>query len=421
MKYLFKPSTMSKIGIVIRREYLTRVRKKSFIILTFLMPILFVGLIAGTMLLAKLNEGRAKNIVVADETGEYFPVFKNTDQFHFIEARNGFEQFRQQSEDAVYATLVISDDLLKNPSALALYAWQQVTPATASAVTEPLNRYLSEKKLASYNIPELKTMLEESQIQVDMKSIRLDESGKETETSAEMAMALGMVFTFLIYMFIFVYGAMVMQGVMEEKTNRIVEIMVSSVKPFDLMMGKLIGIGAVGLTQFGMWGILVAGATFCGTSLFAGGTAEVVFTLLSSSNVWTLCLYFILFFIGGYLIYASLFAAIGAIVNSQEDTQQYMMPITVLILFAFYAGFYSSQNPDGPLAFWASLFPFTSPIVMMTRLPYDVPWWQLILSLGLLIVTVILIIRLVAKIYRIGILMYGKKPTYREIIKWLKY
>lgn len=214
-----------------------------------------------------------------------------------------------------------------------------------------------------------------------------------------------------------------MQGVMEEKTNRIIEIMVSSVKPFDLMMGKLIGIGAVGLTQFGLWGILIAGAALFGTTLFAGagGTIEMIFTLLSSSNVLMLCLYFILFFIGGYLIYASLFAAIGAIVNSQEDTQQYMMPITVLILFAFYAGFYSSQNPDGPLAFWASLFPFTSPIVMMTRLPYDVPWWQLILSIGLLAVTVILIIQFVAKIYRVGILMYGKKPTYKEIVKWLKY
>jgi ABC-2 type transport system permease protein len=414
---------MSKIGIIIKREYLTRVRKKSFIILTFLMPVLFIGLIFGTMLLAQLSESEAKTIVVVDETGEYFPVLKNTDQFRFIEAKKGFELFRRQSDDAIYATLVISDDLLAKPSGLALYSWQQVTPATASTITSQLDSYLCEKKLASYDIPGLKTILEESKIEVNMKNIRLDESGKETESSAEMAMVLGMVFTFLIYMFIFVYGAMVMQGVMEEKTNRIVEIMVSSVKPFDLMMGKLVGIGAVGLTQFGMWGILVAGIAFFGIPLFAGtgGTVELIFTLLSSGNVLILCFYFILFFIGGYLIYASLFAAIGAIVNSQEDTQQYMMPITILILFAFYAGFYSAQNPDGPLAFWTSLIPFTSPIVMMTRLPYDVPWWQIALSIGLLTVTVILIILLVGKIYRIGILMYGKKPTYKEIVKWFKY
>jgi ABC-2 type transport system permease protein len=147
----------------------------------------------------------------------------------------------------------------------------------------------------------------------------------------------------------------------------------------------------------------------------------MIFALLASNDVLILCLYFVLFFIGGYLIYASLFAAIGAMVNSPEDTQQYMMPITILILFAFYAGFYSAQNPDGPLAFWTSLIPFTSPIVMMTRLPYDVPWWQLALSIALLALTVILIIQLVAKIYRVGILMYGKKPTYREIVKWLRY
>ena len=414
---------MSKIGIVIRREYLTRVRKKSFIILTFLMPVLFVGLIFGTMLLAQLSEGKAKNIVVVDETGEYFQILQNTDQFHFIEAQSGFERFRQQSDDAVYATLVISDDLLKDPTAITLYSWQQVTPATALSITAQLNSYLSEKKLDSFNIPELKTILEESKITVRMKNIRLDESGKEKETSAELAMVLGMVFTFLIYMFIFVYGAMVMQGVMEEKTNRIVEIMVSSVKPFDLMMGKLIGIGAVGVTQFALWGLLIAGVMLFGTTLFAGagGTVAMILGLLASSNVLVLCLYFVLFFIGGYLIYASLFAAIGAMVNSQEDTQQYMMPITILIIFAFYAGFYSSQNPDGPLAFWTSMIPFTSPIVMMTRLPYDVPWWQLVLSIALLALTVILIIGLVAKIYRVGILMYGKKPTYKEIIKWLKY
>jgi ABC-2 type transport system permease protein len=414
---------MSKIGIVIKREYLTRVRKKSFILLTFLMPILFVGLIFGTLLLSKLNESEAKNIVVVDETGEYFPVLQNTDQYHFIKAKDGFEDFRKASDEEIYATLVISGDLLNDPTALTLYSRQQVVMSASSTITSQLEDYLSEKKLDSYNIPGLKSIIDESKISVNMQTIRWDDSGKETETSAELATALGMIFTMLIYMFIFVYGAMVMQGVMEEKTNRIVEIMVSSVKPFDLMMGKLIGIGAVGLTQFGLWGLLVAGVVLFGSTLFAGvgGTAEMIISLLATSNILELCLYFILFFIGGYLIYASLFAAIGAMVNSQEDTQQYMMPITILILFAFYAGFYSAQNPDGPLAFWTSLIPFTSPIVMMTRLPYGVPWWQLVLSIVLLAVTVILIIKLVGKIYRIGILMYGKKPSYAEIIKWLRY
>ncbi|MDR0683018.1 MAG: ABC transporter permease [Dysgonamonadaceae bacterium] len=414
---------MNKTGIVIKREYLVRVRKKSFIILTFLMPVLFVGLILGTLLLASLNEGKAKNILVVDETGEYFPVLQNTDQYHFIKDKDGFENFRKKSDEEIYATLVISGDLLKNPAAITLYSWQQVIANASSTIISQLNNYLSEKKLASYNIPGLKNIIEESKISITMKNIRLDETGKETETSAKFVMAIGMIFTVLIYMFIFSYGAMVMQGVMEEKTNRIIEVMVSSVKPFDLMMGKLIGIGLVGLTQFGLWGVLIGGVSLVGTSLVSGldGTLATIITFLATGNLLELCLYFILFFIGGYLIYASLFAAIGAMVNSQEDTQQYIMPITILILFAFYAGFYSAQNPDGPLAFWTSLIPFTSPIVMMTRLPYGVSWWEICLSIALLAVTVILIIQLTAKIYRVGILMYGKKPTYAEIVKWLKY
>ncbi|MCL1937666.1 MAG: ABC transporter permease [Candidatus Azobacteroides sp.] len=414
---------MRKIGIVIRREYLTRVKKKSFIILTFLMPVLFIALLGGAFLLSQIDSSQTKYIAVVDETGEYFPVLKNTDLYNFIPSNEDFESLRKKPEGNIYATLVISGDLLENPSALALYSNKQVVGSAITTITSQLNEYLSEKKMLSYHIPELKQMIEDSKISVHMQTIRLDDNGKETETSAVFAMTIGMVFTFLIYLFIFSYGAMVMHGVMEEKTNRIVEIMVSSVKPFDLMMGKLIGVGLVGLTQFGLWGILIAGVALSSSAFFAGGneTLAAILAMLSNGRMLGLYIYFVLFFIGGYLIYASLFAAIGAMVNSHEDTQQYIMPISILILFAFYAGFYSAQNPDGPLAFWTSLIPFTSPIVMMTRLPYEVSAWELCLSFALLIVTVILIIQLTAKIYRIGILMYGKKPSYAEIIKWLKY
>ena len=412
---------MSKIGIVIQREYSTRVRKKSFIILTLLMPVLFAGLIFGTFSLSTISSGDARNIVVIDETGEYFSVFQDTEQYHFVQSKEGFEDFRKNSDKDVYATLVISNDLLKDPTALTLYSQRQVVPSVGSTITSQLNEYLSEKKIESYDIPNLKEIIAGSKITVSMQTIKWNDSGRESESSAATASVIGMLFTFLIYMFIFVYGAMVMQGVMEEKTNRIIEVMVSSVKPFDLMMGKLIGIGLVGLTQFGLWIIIIAGFT-SSISLFAGNEMLLVISkLLGTINIIELCFYFILFFIGGYLMYASLFAAIGAMVNTQEDTQQYMMPITILILFAFYAGFYSAQNPDGPLAFWTSIIPLTSPIVMMTRLPYSVPWWELLLSISLLALTVILIIKLAAKIYRVGILMYGKKPTYTEIIKWLKY
>jgi ABC-2 type transport system permease protein len=413
---------MSKIGIVIQREYSTRVKKKSFIVLTILMPFLCVGLVAGIVFLSTISADKAKVIVVIDEPGEYFPVLKNTDQFQFIAAEKGFEDFRKNSDESVYATLVISSDLLKNPDAITLYSQKQVIGSAETTITSQLNEYLSEKKLDSYNIPNLKNIIKESKVKVKMKSIKWDDSGKEMQTSANAAEAIGMIFTFLIYMFIFVYGAMVMQGVMEEKTNRIVEVIVSSVKPFDLMMGKLIGIGLVGLTQFGIWLLVILGPAFLGT-LFMPDTAilQELKPLLGDINIFEICFYFIVFFIGGYLMYASIFAAIGAMVNSQEDTQQYMMPITIVIIFALYAGIFSVQNPDGPLAFWASMFPLTSPIVMMVRLPFDVSWWEKLLSIALLIATVILLVKLAAKIYRTGILMYGKKPTYVEIIKWLKY
>ena len=413
---------MSKIGIVIGREYMTRVRKKSFIILTLLMPVLFAGMIFGTVFLSTISDKKAKVIVVADETGKYFSVLKNTDQYVFIEAKERFADFRKNSDESVYATLLITDDLLKNPEAITLYSQKQLVSSVESTVTSQLNPYLSDNKLDSYQIPNLKSIIEDSKVNLKIKTIKTDETGKETQTSAELASVIGTIFTFLIYMFIFVYGAMVMQGVMEEKTNRIVEVIVSSVKPFDLMMGKLVGIGLVGLTQFGIWAIVVLGVSFSGIFLSDSfAMFQSIAGLFGSINLIEICCYFVLFFIGGYLIYASLFAAIGAMVNSQEDTQQYMMPITILILFAIYAGIFSAKNPDGPLAFWTSIIPLTSPIVMMVRVPFGVPLWQMLLSVALLAFTVILIVMLAAKIYRVGILMYGKKPTYAEIVKWLKY
>jgi len=413
---------MSKIGIVIRREYLTRVRKKSFIILTLLMPVLIVAMIGGIFFLSSIKDKQAKVIVVADETGEYLPLLKNTDQYVFIEAKNGFSEFRKNSDESVYATLVITDDLLKNPNAITLYSYKQIVQSAETTITSQLNEYLSNKKLDSYQIPNLKNIIKDSKVYLKIKTIKTDTTGKEIQTSSAFASSVGLIFTTLIYMFIFIYGAMVMQGVMEEKTNRIVEVIVSSVKPFDLMMGKLIGIGLVGLTQFAIWAVLLFGVSFSGALLPGNfNMFQKIGGLFEAVNMAAICFYFILFFIGGYLMYASLFASIGAMVNSQEDTQQYMMPITILVLFALYAGIFSAQNPDGPLAFWASIVPLTSPIVMMVRVPFGVPWWQMLLSIVLLFLTVILIVKLAAKIYRVGILMYGKKPTYGEIVKWLRY
>ncbi|MCL2651037.1 MAG: ABC transporter permease [Candidatus Azobacteroides sp.] len=433
---------MNKIGIVIQREYITRVRKKSFILLTFLMPVIFAGLIFVPLLLSSIKDNKIKNIVVFDETGKYFSVFQDTINYRFIKGGNNADISNEKNNKETYATLLITKDLLVNPSAVTLFSGTQVTIEDKNVITKLLNEFLSNEKLNSFNIPNLKEIIEESKISVNLQTIKWDESGNEKISSTEVATATGMIFTFIIYIFIFVYGGMVMQGVLEEKTNRIVEVMASSVKPFQLMMGKIIGIGLVGLTQFFLWAVLIfiiniiASIAFVipavnpemiNTAITASASAteiprvQEILTLLSSINLPEIIFYFIIFFIGGYMIYASIFAAIGSMVNSQEDTQQFMLPITFFILFAFYAGLYSITNPNGPLAFWASMIPFSSPIVMMVRIPFDIPLWEKLVSVAVLFFTVFLMVKLSAKIYRTGILMYGKKPNMKEIWKWLKY
>ena len=431
---------MNKIGIVIQREYISRVRKKSFILLTFLMPVLFVALIFGTVYLSTIKDNKIKNIVVYDETGKYFSVLQDADNYRFIEGGVGADISQEKKNEETYATLLITQDLLTNPAAVTLFSNTQVTIEDKNFIIRQLNEYLTNEKLSSYNIPNLKEIIKESKVSINLQTIKWDEAGNEKISSTEVATAVGMIFTIIVYMFIFVYGAMVMQGVLEEKTNRIVEVMVSSVKPFQLMMGKIIGIGLVGLTQFFLWTILIllinvaigmavvlpnlnpeAIHATVAASAPEFSEAQHILGLLSSINVFEIMSYFIILFIGGYMIYASLFAAIGSMVNSQEDTQQFMMPVVLIVLFAFYAGIYSITNPNGPLAFWTSIIPFTSPIVMMMRIPFDVPLWEKLLSLGLLFATVILMVKLSAKIYRTGILMYGKKPDMKEIWKWLKY
>lgn len=293
------------------------------------------------------------------------------------------------------------------------------------------------------SINEVRKILE-SGSNISVSTLRWSSDGEVKETSSIVSTIIGFVFTMLIYMFIMIYGSMVMQAVMEEKSSRIVEVMVSSVKPVNLLIGKIIGIGMVGLTQLFIWGLLIVSLTmgigaFIGlsadtmtTSAMAGAnTANLndlenidftqVMNMVSSINWFEIIIYFIIFFIGGFVLYASIFAMIGASVDSEQDSQQFMTPVTLLLLFGFYAGFYSIENPDGPLAVWCSFIPFTSPIVMMVRVPFGIPFWEILVSIVILYGTFILFSMLAAKIYRVGILMYGKKPSIKEIIKWVTY
>jgi len=434
---------MTSLSLIIQREYLTRVRKKSFIILTLLMPFLMVALSLVPLWLSTLNDGSIKNVAVIDNTGIYAPLLESTDQFEFqIIGKADQQDSESRLGKDIFAILQITNDLNKDPRAVSLTSEKQAPMELQSVIERTLNEKVKEQRLDeltqssnvdSKAIDQVRNILEDRSA-ISLRTLRMSDDGSVKESSTEIASIIGMMFTILIYMFILLYGNMVMQAVLEEKKSRVVEVMVSSVKPVNLLIGKIVGIGLVGLTQLAIW-IILTSVLFAGVSLFIANPEQAVAmsSEMSDFNVegimntvmginWLqLIVYFILFFIGGYVLYASIFAMFASAVDSEEDTSQYMTPVTLLIMFAFFAGFYSVSNPDGPLAFWTSLIPFTSPIVMMVRIPFGIPFWEILLSLVLLYGTFLLISIFAAKIYRVGILMYGKKPSFKEMMKWITY
>ena len=439
---------MSKISLIIENEYMTRVKKKSFLVMTLLTPVLMVALCCVPVLIELFSSSDMRNVTVVDQTGLYREVFVDNEEYTYtyLDTETTSEQMR--NDETPYAYIVITDNLLDNPNAMTIYSHRQITAGFESQTENNMEEFLHEAKLASFDIPGLQQIIDESDVQINMSSIRFDEEG-EKQTSAGLATAIGMISTFVIYMFLFAYGGMVMSSVMQEKTNRIVEVMVSSVKPFELMMGKIISVGLVGLTQIGIWVLLIVGlgigASFAfgiplfmnneellaqaqnmGGAAMAGGAAidpdmlDIAQTL-SGINFTQIIICLILYFIGGYIIYASLFAAIGSAVDNETDSNQFLMPITLIIIFAFYVGLFSAEDPEGGMAWWCSMIPFTSPIVMMVRIPFGVAVWELILSFAILFASAIGMTWLASRIYRVGILLYGKKPSYKELFKWIKY
>ena len=423
-----------------QREFATRVKKKSFIIMTIAMPFLMAALAIVPALLAMVG-GEQQTIALIDNTGQYAPAFKDTEKYKFVATDKMSKSLRSDSTD-IEAVVQISGDLVDFPNAAAIYSRKEVPRELRDYVANILTNEVRKEKLIRYHIPELNKIVDDMQKEVSVSTIKWTDDGSEQETMAELTSIIGMALTLLIYMFVLAYGGMVMQSVIEEKTNRIVELMVSSIRPIQLMMGKIIGIGLVGIFQMLIWGAMmsiilsvvgvIAGiplaADMAGTpdttdALAAADDVDLhsIMSLIFSLPIAEIAILFFLYFIGGYLLYASILAAFGAAINEPEDSQQFMLPVMGLMIFAFYAGFYSAENPDGPLAMWCSFIPLTSPIVMMVRIPYGVPVWQELLSVALLYATALGILYISAKIYRVGILMYGKKPSYKEMMKWIKY
>lgn len=433
---------MNKTWLILKREFSTRVRKKSFIIITILGPILSSALFILPAYLATLPEDN-RVVTVLDEPGLLnYDKGKESVQFRYLppqkftlaEAKNFF------ADNDDYALLYIPSSSNNDPDIMAngimLFSKGDLNLGVESYIQNQLEKFIQAEKLKSQGVdPEV---LARTKTKVRLRIINVEE-GKETESLSMVKMGIGYISAFLIYIFVFVYGAQVMRGVIEEKTSRIVEVMISSVKPFQLMAGKIFGLAAVALLQFLIWVIfggifyIIAITVVLGDKLDAANVAQSPMTNANNDMIFRAietihainfpyiigC--FIFFFLFGYLLYAAMFAAIGSAVDKESDTQQFMFPVSLPLIAGIVVLIRALDNPDGPIAFWFSMIPFTSPIVMMARVPFNIPAWELALSMFILFITFILMTWLAGRIYRTGILMYGKKPKLKELLKWISY
>jgi len=456
---------MNKILLIIRREYMTRVKKRSFIVMTILGPLLMAAIVIVPVYIATMSN-EVKTVSVIDETGFFFGKFKDSEsiRFHYLVSDIGSAK-SSFTKSGDYALLYIPKTELTLPTSAVLYSKSQVNINVKSYIKNVMGKRVEELKLEA-KIRDLKLVddaklttddiLRSIKASVEISTIKIGDEGKEEKSYPEVSMILGMFSGILIYFFIFLFGSQVMRGVIEEKTNRIIEVIISSVKPFQLMMGKITGIGLVGLTQFLLWVILTGTIVTIVTSSFSskiktGGATEQMIpsqargmtalqlpsaadstkvtgeqsneaiAAIESIDFPVMIGMFLFFFLFGYLLYAALFAAVGSAVDSEADTQQFMLPLTVPLILSIVMAQYVIQEPQGPVAFWFSIIPLTSPVIMMIRIPFGVPYYQIVLSMALLVAGFLGTTWMAAKIYRTGILMYGKKVSYRELWKWLKY
>jgi len=438
---------MEKILLIIQREYLTRVRKKSFIVMTILGPVLMAAFVILPVYLAE-NSTSLEKVAVLDETGWFYQKFHDQENIQFYYVDKDVEQAKAEALAKGDMLLYIPLPSLNLPENAELFSIKQPGLFVRNYIKTVMKQVVEDKKLLAKGIDP--NMLKSVKAHINLVTIKVSEEGAEKQSNTDVEMGLAIFSGILIYMFVFMYGAQVMRGVMEEKQNRIVEVIISSVKPFQLMMGKIIGVGLVGLTQFLLWIVLtLALVGIFQSGIFSGeaahsmkalteqtvasgqagalagntsGTAMAqVSGLLSTIDFKVMILSFIFYFLGGYLLYSSLFAAVGGAIDNDTDAQQFMLPISIPLIFSVAMTSVIANQPDGALAFWMSMIPLTSPVIMMMRIPFGVPYWQMGLSAGLLLLTFVFTTFLAGKIYRIGILIYGKKVGYSDLWKWLRY
>lgn len=435
---------MNHLPLIIKREYLTKVRNKSFILMTFVSPLIFIALISFVAYLSQINNDKKRTISILDNSGLITDVFKNTENttYNYLADVSLDEAKTLVKEKEHYGLLYIGGNALESiENTMKFYSEDSPSITVISSLENKIERKFKDLKLIASG-------LDIQQIEASKTSINISQESFDGQKSSKidniLKLAFGGIAGYLLFMFIIIYGNMIMRSVIEEKTSRIIEVIISSVKPIQLMMGKIIGTSLAGVTQFVIWLIVgfvlivVIGAIF-NVDLMASQPQqqvvqdamqtpviqnEIELALQSFANLpmTNLVIAFILFFIGGYLLYSSLYAAIGAAVDNETDTQQFMLPIIMPLILAVYVGVFTViEDPHGTISTVFSFIPFTSPVVMLMRIPFGVPLWQQGLSLLLLIATFTFTVWFAAKIYRVGILMYGKKPSYKELFKWLKY
>ena len=430
---------MNKIMLIVQREYKTRVRKKSFIVMTLLGPLLFGALFVIPIWLASSGSSDVRTVEVKDESGLFVGAFEDTETLKFSYTNLNLQEAKEQiDQSGSFGLLYIPDISIHDPQGITLFSETSPGLDVKGRLESIISERIQELKLRETQIS--RETLEALRANVNLNEVNIS-NGTEKAASTGLYAAIGYVSAFLIYMFIFLYGAQIMRGVIEEKSNRIIEVIISSVKPFQLMTGKILGIAAVGLTQFLLWVVLTLAVYTAIMSLYnldpetvaqmntmqgqGGGFSEAQLQLaqisdaISSINITQLILGFVFYFLGGYLLYGAMFAAVGSAVDSDADSQQFMLPVSLPLVGSIISLGAVIQDPNGSLAFWLSMIPFTSPVVMMMRIPFGVPFWELLLSMGILVAGFILTTWLAGRIYRIGILMHGTKVNYRVLGKWL--
>ncbi len=424
----------NKIGIILGREYSVRVKKKSFILTTILTPVLMAALFIVPTVLMVVGGKDTEKVMVQDGSGIVVPYLESSSTVEYVVAPEGstLEQLKADFNYlGVYALVGISELDSANNVQVVAYSAEPLNVDIKSDISRKVNKAVESMKLSLYNISDLDRILAEVKSDVQITTLTLTDEG-EKEESAEIYMALSYIMSFLIYMFIFMFGNMVMRGVIEEKSGRIVEVIVSSVKSVELMIGKIVGVALVALTQFLIWVVLtlvlvvVAGSFMGGDIVGTMESADVagmgsILKGISEIRFGYVLTCFLIYFLLGYLLYAGMFAAVGAAVDNEADTGQLSMPITIPLIIGLFLMIPTFQNPTGQLAFWSSIIPFTSPMVMMARVPFGVvPFWELALSIILLFATFLLMAVISAKIYKVGILTYGKKASFKDLWKWIK-